>query len=144
MMAKAFGAPVVKNPVKEIGWGAVRVVESAVTDAWFGEFREFLAFHWHGETFGLPAGAAHILSSTHCAHQAFALGPHLGMQCHVEMTKSMIIGWCKSGAAEIATCASSSVQPVAQMQADMDKHLSVLRTVADRVYTHWIDGLPRN
>jgi len=144
MMAKAFGAPVAKNPVKEIGWGMVRVVESAVTDDWLGEFREFSAFHWHGETFGLPAGATHILSSTHCAHQAFAVGPHLAMQCHVEMTESMIVSWCESGAAEIAACASSSVQPVAQMQADMDRHLAGLRTVADRVYAHWIDGLPRS
>lgn len=144
LMAKAFGAPVVKNPVKEIGWGIVRVVENDITGAWFGEFREFSAFHWHGETFGLPAGATHILSSTHCAHQAFAIGPHLAMQCHVEMTESMIRSWCESGAAEIAACASPSVQPVAQMQVDMDRKLAALRSVADRVYTHWMAGLPRN
>ena len=30
----------------------------------------FTAFHWHGETFTLPAGAMHLLSSKHCANQA--------------------------------------------------------------------------
>ena len=143
LMAKAFGASVVKNPVKEIGWGTVRVVESAVTGAWFGEFRDFAAFHWHGETFGLPADATHILSSPHCAHQAFAVGPHVAMQCHIEMTESMIVAWCESGAAEIAACASSSVQSAAQIQADIDRRLAVLGAVAECVYTHWINGLRR-
>jgi len=54
---------------------------------WFGATDELHTFHWHGETFGLPAGATRILESAHWAHQAFVIGPHLGMQCHVEMDR---------------------------------------------------------
>ena len=55
----------------------------------------FRSFHWHGETFTLPPGAQRLLSSAHCANQAFALGPHLGMQCHIEMTPEMVDSWCE-------------------------------------------------
>lgn len=144
LLAKALGAAVGPNPVKEIGWGKVRMVDNATAHDWFGELREFLAFHWHGETFGLPAGAVHVLESEHCAAQAFVLGSHLGMQCHVEMTEAMIRSWCVSGAAEIATHPGPSVQPAAAMQADLAERLGALNAVADRLYQRWIAGLKRD
>lgn len=144
LLAKALGAAVGPNPVKEIGWGKVRVVDNATAHDWFGELREFLSFHWHGETFGLPAGAVHVLESEHCAAQAFVLGPHLGMQCHVEMTAAMIRHWCVSGAEEIATHPGPSVQPAAAMQADLTERLGALNAVADQLYQRWIAGLKRD
>src|SRR3954463_16758094 len=77
LMAKALGATVSRNPVKEIGWGTVRVAEDEEARRWFGETGEFLSFHWHGETFTIPAGASLIASSSHCPNQAFSMGPHL-------------------------------------------------------------------
>ena len=50
---------------------------------WFGERAGFTAFHWHGETFSLPPGATRILENAHCENQAYVLGKHLGLQCHV-------------------------------------------------------------
>ncbi len=143
LMAKALGATVSRNPQKEIGWGSVQVLENATATAWFGEFKEFMSFHWHGETFGLPAGATRILESPYCTHQAFSLGPHLGMQCHVEMTETMIATWCKNGAEEIAASPATSVQQPAEILATTPQHLQALHTVADRIYNHWIAGLSR-
>lgn len=143
LMARAFGATVALNPVKEIGWGAVRVLDNPTARAWCGDLGEFLSFHWHGETFTLPAGATHILASPYCTNQAFVLGPHLGLQCHVEMTEAMIASWCQSGAAEIAACAAPSVQQAAQMQTNLAQRVAALHAVADRLYTRWIGGLRR-
>jgi GMP synthase-like glutamine amidotransferase len=84
LMAKAFGGTVTPNPVKEIGWG--RVAATGAAADWLGDAAGFEAFHWHGETFSIPPGATRLLQSAHCANQAFLRGPHLGMQCHVEMT----------------------------------------------------------
>src|SRR5258708_247171 len=57
LMAKAFGGSVVRNPVKEIGWGEVSVTQSPAARQWFGHAgRSFTSFHWHGETFTLPPG----------------------------------------------------------------------------------------
>ena len=144
LLAKALGAAVGPNPVKEIGWGEARVLDNAAARDWFGDLRSFLSFHWHGETFGLPAGAARILESEYCAAQAFASGPHLGLQCHVEMTEAMIRHWCLIGAEEIAAHPGPSVQQPAAMQADLTERLGALNAVADRLYQRWIAGLKRN
>jgi GMP synthase-like glutamine amidotransferase len=141
LMAKAFGGTVGRNPVKEIGWGAVTATDAAKD--WLGDTAGFEAFHWHGETFTIPPGATRILQSTHCANQAFVRGPHLGLQCHVEMTHSMIRLWGRQWAAENVP-ASASVQTPAQMEENMEARIVAMRAVADRLYTRWIDGLRRN
>ncbi|TXT22616.1 MAG: glutamine amidotransferase class-I [Gallionellaceae bacterium] len=142
LMAKALGGAVTRNPVKEIGWGDVQVAGNETARAWFGEIRSFEAFHWHGETFSLPQGAVHLLSSAHCANQAFALGKHLALQCHVEMTAAMIREWCEVGAGEIAAASSSpAVQAAQTMQAQMADKLPQLHGVARQLYQRWVAGL---
>ena len=144
LIAKALGAPVTKNPIKEIGWGEVSVVDSPVARAWFDAVPPtFLSFHWHGETFSIPPGATRILESPYCTNQAYALGKHLGMQCHVEMTHDMIASWCAVGQDEIAAANSPAVQTPQLMAVDMDAKLTVLNTIAAQLYTHWIKGLKR-
>ncbi|MBI5331113.1 MAG: type 1 glutamine amidotransferase [Betaproteobacteria bacterium] len=142
LMAKALGGVVGRNPVKEIGWGAAQVLDVPEARRWFGDTRAFTAFHWHGETFSLPPQAVRILESAHCVHQAFALGPHLAMQCHVEMTADMIRAWCEAGADEIAAATSSpAVQSPAAMQALNSTHLAPLNQIAQQIYSRWVEGL---
>lgn len=142
LMSKALGGTVVRNPVKEIGWGRVVVAENDAARVWFGALREFEAFHWHGETFSLPDSAELVLSSAHCAHQAFALGKHLALQCHIEMTQAMICDWCTVGMDEVtASRHSPAVQSVVQMQSEMASKLPQLHAVARQVYSHWVGGL---
>lgn len=141
LIAKALGGTVGPNPVKEIGWGRVDVLDSGEARAWFGETRGFLSFHWHGETFTLPQGAVRIAESPACANQAFVLGKHLGMQCHVEMTPEMIRTWCGTGKEEIAQCAYPSVQQTGEIERHIEPRLAALNGVAARLYDRWIKGL---
>ena len=142
LMARALGGAVTSNPIKEIGWGEATVAGNGAARAWFGAVQSFAAFHWHGETFSLPQGAAHLLSSAYCANQAFALGKHLALQCHVEMTAELIRSWCEVGADEIAAASSSpGVQSASTMQAQMADKLPQLHAVARQLYQHWIAGL---
>ena len=142
LMARAFGGTVGRNPVKEIGWGRVAATSAAAQLAadWLGDSAGFEAFHWHGETFSIPPGATRILGSAHCANQAFVRGPHLGMQCHVEMTETMIRSWCEQWEGENVP-PSASVQTPQQMQTGMETRIAAMRAVADRLYTRWIGGL---
>ncbi len=141
LMSKALGGAVGPNPQKEIGWGRVDVADSDEARAWFGATRSFLSFHWHGETYTLPPGAACIASSPHCGNQAFVLGRNLGMQCHVEMTPEMVRTWCESGKDEIARCACPSVQAASEIQAQLPSRIAALNAVAARLYERWIEGL---
>jgi len=142
LMARALGGAVSPNPVKEIGWGHVDVSDNDVARRWFGRLSGFEAFHWHGETFTIPAGATRVASSAHCANQAFATGPHLALQCHVEMTADLIRSWYRANEAELAASRSSpGVQTGAEMEDRIEARLAALHEVADRLYDRWAERL---
>lgn len=142
LMTRALGGVVTKNPVKEIGWGEVSALAHAEARAWFGDIKNPMAFHWHGETFSLPVGAVHLLSSKYCANQAYSLGKHLALQCHVEMTEGMIRKWCEIGLGEIlASAESAGVQTVGTIHGLIPQHLQPLQILAERLYTKWAEGL---
>ncbi|HUL42444.1 MAG TPA: type 1 glutamine amidotransferase [Burkholderiales bacterium] len=142
LIAKALGGEVRKNPVKEIGWGEVKVEDNPAAQSWLGDMpKSFLSFHWHGETFSLPPGATRILSSQWCENQAFAVGKHLGLQCHVEMTPELIKSWCETGVKEIEANTGPSVQTARAMQTNLDNRVPRLHRIADRLYSRWITGL---
>ena len=87
LLSKALGGRVRANREKEFGWLPVARVDSPQTESWLaGLPPRFEVFHWHGETFSLPAGATHLLRSRYCRNQAFVLGKNLGLQCHIEMS----------------------------------------------------------
>jgi len=144
LMSKALGGAVRANTVKEIGWGEVRVADNQVAREWLGEVQVFESFHWHGETFSIPPGGTRVMESRHCANQGFALGRHLGMQCHVEMTPELVDTWLESGADEIrASRASPAVQEPDEITRDMAPRLARLNEVATRIYDRWVAGLAR-
>lgn len=93
LIADVLGGKVTRNKHIEIGWFPVRLTtrDSRLLD----DFPEtFDAFHWHGDTFEIPAGARHLASSEACANQAFAYGERvLGLQFHPEVTASNVRDW---------------------------------------------------
>jgi GMP synthase-like glutamine amidotransferase len=144
LLAKALGAEVTRNPVKEIGWHRVDVEDSELAREWFGaDVRAFTTFQWHGETFALPPQGRRILRGEHCANQAYVVdGRHLGLQCHVEMTPELVRSWCESGAGEIAAGrASPAVQDAATIASMLPERLPQLTDTARRLYARWIRGL---
>ncbi len=145
LIAKALKATVRANPMKEIGWGEVQAAKNPTAETWLGSISTFHAFHWHGETFDLPANATHILKSACCENQACVIhDKHLLLQCHIEMTDKLIIDWCREGADEIdAARASPCVQSAADMQADMAEQLDDLHRIADQLYGRWLRGIKR-
>ena len=141
LMSKALGGQVTRNPVWEIGWRTVAIEPNPMAQSWFGPTREFLSFHWHGETFTIPAGATRLASSDLCGNQAFAIGPHLALQCHVEMTPELIRTWLREGAADLVRHAGPGVQSNIEIEVEMEERVARLAAVATRLYDRWIAGL---
>jgi GMP synthase-like glutamine amidotransferase len=151
LMSKALGGVITQSPVKEIGWGTIHAENNASTGPWLGHCLEDSSgladvFQWHGETFSIPSGAQRIFTNQFCANQMFVLGPHLAMQCHVEMTTEMISEWCKTWLAEVNGGASlpATVQTPEQMLAETNTRLPAMRLLADQLYSVWIKGLNSN
>ena len=85
LIANALGASVQANPCKEIGWFPVTATQPAQDTFHFPAVAN--VFHWHGETFELPAGAVHLARSAACENQGFQYGRRvIGLQFHLETT----------------------------------------------------------
>ena len=132
LIAKALGARVYPNPVKEIGWYPVQFTASARTDALFRGFEGAeTIFHWHGETFDLPHGAQWLSFSNACRHQAFRVGSNVyGLQFHLEVTPAMIADWCEQD----ANCGD-----MRELAAPIDPHANAARLaeLARTVFGRW-------
>ena len=86
LIADVLGARVYRNRFREIGWFRVEATEQGRHHHHFPLRGEFVPFHWHGDTFDLPAGAVHLARSAACEQQAFAWGHGvLGLQFHLEV-----------------------------------------------------------
>ena len=109
--------------------------------AWFGNREAFTTFQWHYDVFALPPGATRVLTNAHNPDQAYTLGKHIGLQCHIEMTRPMVETWCRTGAAELPAHSSHATQSRQDIFADLDRRLAALGRVADDVYAHWANGL---
>jgi GMP synthase-like glutamine amidotransferase len=141
LFAKALGAKVGPATATEIGWSDVQVIDGP-SNPWFGQRDAFRTFQWHYETFGLPRNATRVLTNAFNPEQAFALGKHVGFQCHIEMTREMVEIWCASGD-ELPQQSSGAIQSKADIFDDVDGRLAALSRVADDVYAAWARGLAR-
>ncbi|WP_342421044.1 type 1 glutamine amidotransferase [Paenibacillus sp. FSL E2-0178] len=99
LIAEQIGGEVYKNKWNEIGWFPVRLAGDANTSTFFRAFPEqFVPFHWHGDTFSLPAGAKRLAFSLGCANQCFEYEDYVaGLQFHLEVNDPSIrkiIGNC--------------------------------------------------
>jgi GMP synthase-like glutamine amidotransferase len=141
LISKALGGQVRVNPVKEIGWHDVRKSSSVAAESWLGGLPARMAlFHWHGETFSLPAHSELILENEHCPHQAFAAGNTLALQCHVEMTAPMVVEWVSLYRDDLKT-PSPAVQSAGAITEDLDARIDALQRIAERLYLRWLTPL---
>ena len=95
LLAKAMGARVYPNRVKEIGWYPLEMLSTTAEDSLFADSNSTeMVFQWHGDTFDLPPGAVLLAQSALCKQQAFRVGPCAwGLQFHIEMTPDMVDSW---------------------------------------------------
>jgi GMP synthase (glutamine-hydrolysing) len=109
LLARALGAAVYPNKVKEIGWFPIEFTGDAQSDPLFHSLSGTeTVFQWHSETFDLPQGAVWLASSDGCRHQAFRARPNAwGFQFHLETTAAMIADWC----AEPVNCGDAGGLP---------------------------------
>jgi GMP synthase-like glutamine amidotransferase len=92
LIAAALGCNVYKGKEKEIGFFPVYFSNAAQDLSLFDHFSSpYTLFHWHGDTFDLPAEAMVVASTAVCKHQAFLIGENvLGLQFHLELNETAI------------------------------------------------------
>jgi GMP synthase (glutamine-hydrolysing) len=139
IVAAAAGARVYPGPHgKEIGWGPVALTDAGRRTALAALGDRLPVFHWHGDTFDLPPGAA-LLARTERYAQAFAVGRRtLALQFHLEVTADDLESWYIGNTLEIGQAPGLSV---AQLRADAACHAGALAPAAARVLARWLADL---
>lgn len=140
LLAQALGARVGRSCRPQIGWKRLRVMPEGrellgEADVW--------SFNWHYEAFGIPRGATRVLAGAQGLNKGFVMGPHMGFQCHFEVTQETIEAWCADGAKEVAERDERSVQSVDEMVQQAAAVLPAMHRTARRVYGRWIEGVRR-
>jgi GMP synthase-like glutamine amidotransferase len=82
-----LGAKVYRNKVNEIGFFPVTNTGNTLMN---DVPAQCMVFHWHGDTFDLPEGAALLASSIACKNQAYHKGRCVGLQFHPEADAALI------------------------------------------------------
>ncbi len=92
LVADVLGGKVFRNAYKEIGYYPVRLTPEAEKSEIFRPLpAQFVAFHWHGDTFSIPPGSIRIAESEGCPNQAFEYrGRVIGLQFHLEFALESI------------------------------------------------------
>jgi GMP synthase (glutamine-hydrolysing) len=130
LIACALGAPVTRNAHREIGWFPLQITATASEHP----IAKILAncnavFHWHGDTFALPANAQLIASSLACAHQAYIINEQIyAFQFHLETTET-------SARALVENCAedldnSAYVQTAEEIFQDKERFAAINRAMS--------------
>jgi GMP synthase (glutamine-hydrolysing) len=143
LIASALGSRVYTGPRKEIGWHPVEV--AAPDDELTANLpSEFMGFHWHGDTFDLPAGATRLFRSKLYENQGFRYGSHvLALQFHGEVDSAMVADWLEDGGcrAELASVPNASADTIRQQTA---RWANALENVSASIFDTYLRTVKRD
>lgn len=133
LIAAASGCRVYPGPEKEIGWFPVHTLPIAAASRAAALLPSSLVpFHWHGETFDLPAGAVLLAQTELVPHQAFWLGRRtLAMQFHIEATVESVGALVEHASDDITGGRFQQAPEV--IQAEAPKRTAAVAPVLDAV-----------
>ena len=140
LMTRALGGTVGPSPQPEIGWQSICYDDTDLVTQWFGSDPTPTVIQWHYEAFSIPVGATRLASSASCPNQAWALGPHLAMQFHIEMDAVKAQEWAKDEDQKWAQARKlyETVQDSAAIVAGIDPWLVQHQATADNIYQRWL------
>ena len=144
LFAHAAGARVGPCPHPEVGWIEVEPVISSVACNWLGEYASadrLSVFHWHLQSFDLPAGAELLLTRSEMPTQAFALGPHVAFQSHIEVDQATLIRWYGLQPDPQGCYPVGSIQSPEEAIAEAPTRLLSMRPLARVIYQRWLGNV---
>jgi GMP synthase-like glutamine amidotransferase len=141
LMSTALGGKITHGPGMEIGWHALQADIENINSEWLKDLaEEFIPFHWHADTFSIPAGAIALLHSKCRINQAFVIKNSIAMQFHLEMTTDMVEEWVRLYKSDLIP-GYPCIQNSDEIVSNLEKRIDSLHRCADIIYQRWIKGL---
>ena len=125
VLARALGARLYRLPDPEIGWVRLASQHPGLAG---GPWLE-----WHRDGFDLPPGARELATGG-ASVQAYAIGPHLGLQFHPEATEPITQAWLRATQPPLPADRTAALRQGWQDAGD--------RTAAEAaaLFSAWLDG----
>ena len=133
LIAKTFGAEVYKGPIKEIGF--YHDLKFSNNSKLFDGFSNpFSVFHWHGDTFDLPEGAARLALSENYQNQAFQYKSAIGLQFHLEVNEQMVNLWLDKTEEKLQQITYIDPQKI---RLDINENISIVKSNMENFYKNF-------
>ena len=144
LIAKALGAVVKPNGVKEIGWYDVSPTDDGRSDPLLSRFNGTeKIFQWHGDTFELPRGSVHLASSPGCPNQAFRHRDAVyGLQFHLEVDEALIQRWLTTSDHVRELDGLDGRYTSEQISRDTGNFIQRSLALGDAVFSQWLRLFP--
>lgn len=140
LMTRALGGTVALSPQPEIGWQPIEYEDEPLVTHWFGPNPTATVIQWHYDAFSIPVGAVRLAGSKNCSNQAWAMGPHLAMQFHIEMDETKVHNWVQDDDNKWAEAREkyASVQDSDAIVKGIEPYLTQHQATADHIYRTWL------
>ncbi|MBS0582095.1 MAG: gamma-glutamyl-gamma-aminobutyrate hydrolase family protein [Proteobacteria bacterium] len=141
LLAHALGGEVRRHTTSEIGWYELASTAAGRSDPVFAPLGDSAPiFQWHGYTFGVPEGAAHLARTGTCENQAFRYGDNAyGFQFHLEMDKPLIERWLNLPAYRDELIAAGLGRDAESIRADTHPRIDAMQERAHAVFNNFLD-----
>jgi GMP synthase (glutamine-hydrolysing) len=141
LLAASLGAKVSTGPAPEVGVLPVTLTAEGQADPVFSALDEsFPALQWHGDTFDVPVGGAHLGSSPAYRNQAFRFGEFAyAVQFHVEVTDDMLTEWQHVPAYRESARQALGESGFESLARAFDSASSSMAVSATRLFNGWLD-----
>jgi GMP synthase-like glutamine amidotransferase len=139
LLCQTVGGSVRPGKGLEVGWHQVEVLDDARRYPGLQQVASsFEVFQWHAHVCD-PPPAAQVLATSSCTPcQAFAIGPHLAMQFHPEMTAQTIRELIERYPEDLEQ-ASPCVQNAQQILDDIHGKTRRAFEIADQLLIPWFE-----
>jgi GMP synthase (glutamine-hydrolysing) len=141
LIATALGAHVYAgSPGAEIGWYPILPATPGSSPDWFAPLlaQGLQVFHWHGDTFDIPAGAVRLAGTQLYENQAFTLGRNiLALQFHPEVCALGLERWYVGHTNELR---QKGIQ-INDLRLDGQKNAPALLQASSQFWKMWLDHI---
>jgi GMP synthase (glutamine-hydrolysing) len=143
LMAHVAGARVGPHAHHQIGWDTLQLENNAAAQHWFGPASgsTVAVAHWHFESFDIPTTATRIATHLHSPNQAFAIGPHVAFQAHIELNAENFLYWFENSSSLRTRYPGGAVQELDEVRAQLPQKLPQMQRFAKAVYAKWLEGV---
>lgn len=137
LLADVLGARTYRGEHREIGWCRVEATfDSRAHRVGAVLPKAFETFLWHGDSFDIPQGAAHIARSAAFESQAFVRDRVLALQFHLEVRPDWVRRIVARDAGQLVP--SEHVQPLQTIVGKPEELYRANNAIMDKLLDRWL------